>query len=340
MFHSYDVVPDYGMFYGKQYSKVSLFGGGTVLPFVSFWSRRNLYNYAFGVGVRDLSFSPEFSSKEVITKTRNFNFRLLGVRGENSRKTLREWGIDSEVVGDPCLLLQPRSHIRRDYNLVGLNFSSLEAIWGGDARGIVREGIRICNFLMKKGYSVILIPFRTDDLPALKEIALKTGAPIFDRGNDVLATMDLIASCKVLIGEILPSVIFSAAAYTPFVMIAYQPKCLDFIDTVGLGEYTVRTDEMTCETVMALMENLLDNWNKTQNQLMRRVNAHRDKLSDFALRIMEDIESRSPDVNWSTPGILGGVNWFAYQHLDRLLYRRVRRIWGTAHRVGERIKNL
>ena len=241
------------------------------------------------------------------------------------------------MVGDPCLLLKPRSHPKSNPNLVGLNLSSLEAIWGNSPNRVVAEGIKICKALQKKGYSVILIPFRTDDLSALVEISRATKTQIFNGGNDVTATMDFIASCRVLIGEILPSAIFSAAAHTPFVMIAYQPKCLDFVNTVGFGKYTIRTNEMTCEKVIALTENLLDNWNNLQAQLVRTVEIYRKKLRNIEPRIMEDIESRSPDRNWSIPSTAKGVKWFTYQHLDRFLYRRARRIWQTTHKIDARI---
>ncbi len=340
IFDSYRVVPDhgpYGPFHGKQHSKVSLFGGGTVLPFGSFWVRPNLYNYAFGVGVRDLSFSPEFYQKGVIEKTKRFNFRLLGVRGEQSRRTLRDWGIDSEVVGDPCLLLEPQSYHERNHSLIGVNLSSLKSIWGRNADRIVSEGIKICNSLKKKGCSIILIPFRKEDLPALKEMSRKTGVPLFDGGFDIFGTLNLIASCKALIGEVLPSTSFSAATYTPFIMISYQPKCLEFVNTVGFGEYNIRTDEMTCEKVIALMEDLLNNWNAMQNQLIRNVEIYRERLRNFAHKIMEDIESRSPDCNWSSPSMLGEMNWYAYYQLDHLLYNRARRVWRFTHQLTDRI---
>jgi hypothetical protein len=325
-----------GFWYGKQYSKVSLFGGGTILPFDSFWVRPNCYNYAFGVGVRDLSFSPEFYQKGVVEKTRRFNFRLLGVRGEQSRKTLQKWGIDSEVVGEPCLLLEPEPHIRRNQNLIGVNLSTFKAIWGNNANKIVSEGIKICNSLLEKGYSIILIPVREEDPPALKEISRVTGAPVFDRGVDVQGTLNLIASCKVLIGEILPSLSFSAAATTPFIMISYQQKCADFVDTVGFGKYAIRTDEVTCEKVITLVEDLLSNWNGMHDILIRNVSSYRKRLRDFADRIMDDIESRSLYGDMSSPHMLGELRWFAYQQLDRWLKYRYSRIWRVAHQLGDR----
>lgn len=339
IFSSYRVVSDprtIGFWYGKQHSKVNLFGGGTLLPFDSFWVRPNLYNYAFGVGVRDLSFKPEFYQKGVVEKIRRFNFRLLGVRGEQSKKTLRGWGIDSEVVGDPCLLLEPPPNHKRNQNLVGVNLSSFKAIWGNSPDKIVHEGIKICKSLRDKGYSIILIRFREEDPPALKEISRATGAPIFDRGNDVLGTLNLIASCKILIGEILPSTSFSAAAHTPFIMLSYQPKCTDFVDTVGFGKYAIRTDEMNCEKVIDLFEDLLNNWNAMQNVLIRNVATYRQKLRNLADRIIEDIESRPPDRNWSSPSVLGEVRWFAYQQIDRWLKYKSLRIWRLTHQIGDR----
>lgn len=337
VFGSYELVSDHRMFSGKQCSRISLFGGGTLLPFTSFWVRPNRYNYAFGVGVRDLTACPEFHPREVVERTKRFHFRLLGVRGEMSRRLLGDWGIDSEVVGDPCLLLEPRSYSRKEDDLIILNLSSLREIWGRDSDRIALEGIKLCRTLKKEGYHIVLIPFRIDDdSPCIMKISRTAGVEVFDGWNDPQATIDFIASSHVVIGEILPSTIFSASTYTPFVMIAYQPKCFDFVNTVGFAKYAVRTDEMTSERVITLFNDLLEHWDDMQRQLKRNVEIHRRKLRDFASRIIDDIESRGPDENWLKPNVLGEIKWRISQRMDRTLHNRACRIWRAWHRLKSR----
>jgi len=331
VFGSYELVPDYKR-YGIQHSRITLFGGGTLLPFLSFWVRPNKYNYAFGVGVEILNFWSEFFPKEAIEKTKKFNFRLLGVRGEISRQALRGWGINSQVVGDPCLLLEPSSYMKKKEDLITLNFSSINRIWGYNRERILREVTKLCKALQVEGYSLVLVLFCKEDMSSIERVTKIANVEVFDDWKDIRATINFIASSRVLIGERLHSAIFSASTYTPFVMIAYRPKCFDFVDTVGFRKYTLRTDEMTCEKVMRLFRDLVENWKDMRRELVRNVETYRKKLKDFAVRITDDIESL-PDDKWSTPNIIENIKWRAFQQTDRVLHYKAHRIWRAWHRL-------
>jgi len=322
------LVPDHRR-YGRQYSRITLFGGGTVLPIIRFWVRPNRYNYAFGVGVRDLAFWPEFYPKEVIEKTKKFNFRLLGVRGEMSRELLRGWEINSEVIGDPCLLLEPSSYKEKN-DLIVLNLSSKRRMWGYANERVLREAIKLCRTLKGEGYSIVLVPFCKDDIPLVNRVSETAHVEVFENYRDIQATINFIASSCVLIGERLHSAIFSASTYTPFIMIAYRPKCFDFVNTVGFRKYTIRTDEMSSERVITLFNDLMENWNYMRSQLIRNVEKYRKKLREFANRIIDDIESL-PDDKWSTPNMIEYIKWRAFQQTDRVLHYRTHRIWRAWH---------
>ncbi|MCK4443938.1 MAG: hypothetical protein KAW09_05310, partial [Thermoplasmata archaeon] len=122
-----------------------------------------------------------------------------------------------------------------------------------------------------------------------------------------------------LIGEKLHSLVFSAATHTPFVSIEYRPKCLDFAESVGFSAYNIRTSEMTAERVKVLLFDLMENWNDMRTLLKENVQVYRQRLGDFAARIVKDIESL-PEDKWS-PRYLSLPKWFVHKYLNLIKKR-------------------
>lgn len=331
VFHPYELVPD-DRRRGNQWSRITIFGGGTIIPFVTFWTRPNLYNYAFGVGVEVPEFYPEFFPEEAIRKAKKLNFRLLGVRGEMSKELLRSWGIDSEVVGDPALLLEPAYYSKKKDDLVVLNISSTNRIWGHDHTRILEETRRLCEALQREYYRVVLVPFCTEDVSVTRKLSEMANVDIFDEWANIQATINFIASSRVVIGERLHCNIFSAASYTPFIMIAYRPKCFDFVNTVGFSKYAIRTDELTGRKTFNLFQDLIKNWDSMHYKLVENVGKNRKRLREFAQRIKNDVE-RLPEGKWSTPNSLATFKWRVFNQTDRILHYQAYKIWRSWHRL-------
>ena len=331
LFRDHELVPDFKR-HGQQYSKITVLGGGTLIPFVSYWVRPNRYNYAFGVGVEPEAFWPEFSPKEAIDRVEKFNFRLIGVRGKMSYEALERWGLSSEVIGDPALLLEPTANIKRKDDLVLVNLASIKRIWGQEPERVHREMIELCKNLKTDGFDVFLLPFCIEDLPLNKRIADESGVEIFNARKDIQATLDFIASSQVVIGERLHSNIFSACAATPFIMIAYRPKCFDFVDTVGLSKYVLRTDEMSSIRIISLFRDMQRNWDEIHTKLVENVGMYRKRLRDFSARIIEDIESL-PEDKWDPPSRLEELRWRLVAQPDRFLHYKAYRIWRSWHKL-------
>ena len=311
----------------KCHSKFTLFGGGTLFPEWTWQVRSNRYNYAYGVGVRDPSFWGDFYP-DMIEQIKRFNFRYIGVRGNASKKLLDAWGIDSTVIGDPCLLLASTQHGKREDTKIAVSVGSDGSVWGGNEERIFLEIAKVCKLLRKKGYHPVLIPFWEDNLPHIKTISSATNTEIFDDWTDIQKVLDFIASCYVLIGEKLHSLVFSAATHTPFISIEYRPKCKHFAETVGFKDYNIRTDRLVAERVMAMFDNLSDNWTEMEKQLIESVKMYRRKLRVFADCIKKDIESL-PDDKW-TASELEKIKWFLNG------YRRVRVRWRARAIFGYR----
>jgi polysaccharide pyruvyl transferase WcaK-like protein len=267
----------------------------------------NRFNYAYGVGVTDPNFFRyQYGERALgfyrlaVKKTREFNFRALGVRGERSKELLREWGIESEIIGDPCLLLRPSPFESRRQDMVAVNIGSepLEPWWGRNGF-IAEEVTKFCLFLKKKGYSIVLVSLSDRDLPYIHRISDEAGLPILKKSG-VQSLLDFVSTCYAMVGERLHSAVLSAAAFTPFISIAYHPKCMEFAESVDFEELVLRADLVDQRNLADMFLKLTDSWDLLHNRLLGKVEMYRKKLSRFAARVMIDIETL-PEEKWLPP---------------------------------------
>ena len=310
----------------KQNSQITFFGGGTLIPGHMVWTKPNKYNYAYGVGVMNTAFwgDPE---PLLIERLRDFNFRFLGVRDFESQKKLRDWGIKSDVIGDPGLLLEANSYVKKDNHLIGLTLGpSRGAIWGENQPRILEETVELCKVLIHNNYRPVLIPFSADDITYYEKISKSAKIPIFQNWGNIQQVLDFISSCHLVIGEKLHSLVFSAATFTPFISIEYRPKCVEFAKVVGFEKFNIRTDEYTSERVLQLFDCLSNNWDIMRERLVRNVEVYRKKLREYAAQIVDDVESL-PISKWDVPNNLARLSIKPTYRLSALLYNNVRPIW-------------
>lgn len=320
VFKSYELVPSLR----RQCSGITLLGGGTLIPDWTVLTLPNTYNYAFGVGVKHPSFfqrnHPLWIHPVAIEQTRKFNFRLLGVRGHMSKETLARWGIDSEVVGDPCLLFEPSRYSKRENEKIAINVGvSGGGMWGGDEERVIEETIKLCQILVGENYRPTLVPFWVEDVPYIQRISSQTKIRVFEDWRNTQKLLDFISSCHILVGLKLHSLVFSAATHTPFVSIEYRPKCQDFAESVGFGDFNIRTSVMTAKRAKVLIDNLIHDWDDMQSILRERVRVYREKLSGFAVRITNDIETL-PEDKWP-PRYLSLPKWFFHKYSNLIRKR-------------------
>ena len=291
-------------------SGITLFGGGTLLPIWPTFIMPNTYNYGYGLGVLD----PEFFEHQygpkarrfyeyAVTKTLNVNFRMIGVRGNLSKKLLSEWGIRSENIGDPCLLIRPNMNVKRNEKLIAINLGSSinEPIWGNAVNLVLNAVEKFCKKIKQEGYEVRLVVFSESDLPYNYKLANKLNLPILKAyENEICSVIDFFSSCKAVVGERLHSIVLSATAYTPFISIEYATKCLEFAENMDFQDYSVRTSEIDSKVLRELFEKLIGEWLYLHDKLKSKVEYFRSKLLDFASKIINDIENL-PEDKWKSP---------------------------------------
>ena len=287
-------------------SKITLFGGGTLFPRWPVWIMKNKYNYAIGIGMRSPSFwgPPHPWQIEIL---REFDFRFLGVRGPHSQEILASYGIESTVTGDTALILEPDSYESTESGLVGINVTKTGRfkhdkgpnIWGFDEEQLINVMMRVCSKLEAMGYRLLLLSFHPDDTVYLKKIAksLKK-VEVLSNTTDPIRLLNAVARCEFLIGEKLHSTVFSACCYVPFISLEYRPKCLDFTASLGLEDFTVRTDELSAERILDLFGELSQNGTQYSENLRLKVNRQRELLRQYSRNIQEEWDEL--DISWST----------------------------------------
>ena len=118
---------------------------------------------------------------------------------------------------------------------------------GADDREVFVAFAKLIARLRAEGRDVVMMTaFPNDDRWAL-EIMRNSGhpdLPYLAGYDDLDATLRLLASADLVVGERLHAVVLAAAVATPFVAVEYRPKVRDFAGSLGREDAIVRTDEM------------------------------------------------------------------------------------------------
>jgi hypothetical protein len=317
-------------------SPVTIIGGSTGIPdwFEDF--RPTKFNYVFGAGVKDPAFYGynylfQDRMKVAVMMAKLRTFRYIGVRGNISRALLAKQGIDSEVIGDPCLSLRPQDLGKRKEGKIGISLGSDGIMWGMNEERVFDEIAMVCRNLKKEGYELFLIPFWKENVVRLRRFAIEEGMEFFGDWRNIQSTLNLIAKCKIFIGQKLHALAFSAATETPFIGLEYQPKCYDFAQSVGFERYTLRTDAVTEGKVMKLFTDLLENYEQMKKQLEAKVEIYRIKQRQFAACIDQDIKSL-PENCWKIPHTQTRIRNKVFWEVDQMLHSKTR-LWYAWNRL-------
>jgi len=236
--------------------KLLLVGGGTLLNANRYYLTRMLRHDAptleralFGPGVR----SPAYWG---VTEPMDDWFSFIasaivaGVRGPDSVASLRTLGYNGEipVLGDPALaLLPPEGVAGVEGRVVVCPLHTGGSLIGKDDGAVLAALAGTIRRLRTAGHDVVVLSaFPGDDRWIIELMRSAGGAdmPYVAGYADLDATLRLLASADLVIGQRLHAVILAAATGTPFVALEYQPKVRDFTRSIGQEDATVATDEL------------------------------------------------------------------------------------------------
>jgi hypothetical protein len=236
--------------------RLLMVGGGTLINGRRYYLTRLLRQESavveralFGTGVR----SPEFWG---VTEPMEDWFSFIdsalvaAVRGPDSVRNLRKLGYhrDLPIIGDPALSLRPPEGTDRvDGRIVVCPVYTGGNLHGGDDEAVFDALATFIAKMRAEGREVVMLSaFPQDDRWAIDIMgrAEARDMPYVAGYEDIDATMGLLASADLVVGERLHAVIMAAAAGSAFVGLEYRPKLRDFARSVGQERAVIRTDEM------------------------------------------------------------------------------------------------
>lgn|GEM_PF-5908676 len=298
--------------------KYSCLGGGTLIlaPYgvgwleaVTYFAERTTPLCTFGTGVIDPVFRAHIASLnpqcfQIDSQTTDLwseclsRFRYISVRGCESKRVLSEMGLERvEIIGDPALYysrdsISPKQRGKR----IGINVSRTSDFWGNSQEHVAAEFHSILKSLHQHGWKVTLFPTEAVDAELARAIC-KNGlsaieiCDVYCRPADYMAR---VAEQDVFLGTKLHSVISAFCSYTPAIMVGYQPKCYDFMKTMGFERFFVRSDQVDAEQVISLIGEMYADIETIQKEQHAACQAFRTKQLAFAAKVLASI-GISPD---------------------------------------------
>jgi hypothetical protein len=222
-------------------------------------------------------------------RIKEFGFNRIGVRGPVSKRILADYGIESTVIGDPALHLEPSdySYERNRRIIVALRRP------GSDKRSkdtkYIDSIIEFCNSIDES--EVLFIPFKPEDIPinvyAAKHVSNSDLYVTHHRQFDNI--LNIINNSDVMVGERLHASILAAACFTPFISLEYRTKNLDFARSVQMKENNIRTDLLTTDKLLDMYYKIDGDWEREVSDLKEEVTQKRDKLEQFAEMIKQEV---------------------------------------------------
>jgi glycosyltransferase involved in cell wall biosynthesis len=250
--------------------RLLMVGGGTLINGRRYYLTRMLRRDSpavervlFGTGVR----SPEYWG---VTEPMDDWFGFIdsaivaGVRGPDSVANLRTLGYDRSlpIIGDPALTLDaPEGTERIDGRVVVCPVWTSGNLHGGDDGAVFDAMASTIGRLRATGREVVMLSAFPEDDRWIIELMRRAEAadmPYVAGYADLDASLALLASADLVIGERLHAAILAAAVATPFVALEYRPKVRDFTRSIDQEDATVRTDEIDRldEVVDAILEDV------------------------------------------------------------------------------------
>lgn len=302
--------------------EVGMLGGGTLInqaaynleSYVAVRKRTRSLVPVFGTGVSAPEFwvsRPEWKDRRKEWVSVLAELPVVGVRGPHSQELLTEAGATNVVVcGDPAIVLHARygrvpSPDRPDRPLrVAINTGDCSGNLWGTPETIRESLLALTRWLKQARHSVEFVPVCPKDVSACVELARLAGMPeakvsraftSHTRFLEKAETFDLVVALK------LHAAVLAAAANVPFVMLEYQPKCLDFAASLEWERFTIRTDQLNGDGLIERVRLLIEDFPAVKMELHRNGGRLCQRFEEYCQRIEPMILRKSPAAQQRIP---------------------------------------
>jgi ubiquinone/menaquinone biosynthesis C-methylase UbiE/polysaccharide pyruvyl transferase WcaK-like protein len=282
-------------------------GGGSIIGFDTMHLNRLLKGsreplVIFGGGFRKEA--EKIPEKDRIHMTELFSkASLKGVRGPITCDLLISNGIakDIDIVGDPALSFSPpptSEKLGGDFR-VGVNVRFMKT---GEPQYLSNAQIynifaKLADYFVKERNAQIYLfsftenKYDSDTEAAKKVIELmkyKDNPKIIPFSTDIVKMCSLIGSFDYLISQRLHPCILGWVQKVPNIGFEYQfLKTADFMSSIGMDEFTIRTDEFSLEAYLAKYEKLTQNKQSIIESSQQSIAYWRKKQKEFVNKCLD-----------------------------------------------------
>lgn len=229
------------------------------------------FHIVFGTGVSGVDFiGDENEPKQMLERWRYLleSARYVGVRGPDSADTLKGYGIEAEVIGDPaCQFALESSQWRADSRRVGINIGKSDI----EFLNLYEQMARLISRQRAAGYRVEFFVVWPDDLDPTLNTARMADIqhPVIHKiYHNPERFVRVAKTMKAFIGLKLHSVILAMCAGVPSILLEYNPKCRDFMKSVHQEKYNLPVYDITNGMLQSRLEELMENGKKISFQIM------------------------------------------------------------------------
>jgi len=290
------LLPDARVGYEAPGARLLMLGGGTLINRLTYLEalRRHdsprVERVVFGTGVADPDY---WGITEPIDQWLDFleSCTYVGVRGPRSEAILRDWGFEGEleILGDPGLTILPEASVTVEEGLVVLSPANTNnELWGESDAAVFDAMAGMVRSLRRSGRDVAYMSCHPGDDRFIMEIMRESGsvdAEYVAAYADHEDGITLLSRDGVVVAERLHGSVAAAATATPSVAVEYRPKIRDFARSIGQENLVIRSDEVTSERLVALVEEAATG--NSTSRMMKAVETYRERQQRVATMLSE-----------------------------------------------------
>jgi hypothetical protein len=283
-------------------------GGGTLINLRNYYYhfrdvvRSGNCGVVFGTGVLDPSFWQEHYpdidwSQEMVEWVAVLKeAAYVGVRGPRSARLLESAGLPKPlVIGDPALSLctpKPPQHLTK--RKVAINLGHSSRMWGCQEH--VNEIIAtLARQLLETGWQVEFLPVHPIDFRIIRNLVRRFNlqeVSIWQEFGNVQKTVNRIRSYDLVIGQRLHSIVLAHGCGVPAIALEYQPKCADFMESMGTQHFSVRTNALELDRLTTLIQEIEADYIGHCRHLISKGNSYRHLQRKAAVEVVDLVQKQ------------------------------------------------